>query len=213
MNNLKNLTYIEKERLIKFQNLTYIEKEKLKATNSKRFNNLIKLQERQNESLVIISHQKYRRSSSEYNNKITTSINPAFFISIKYIDSVATTPERVISMFSNIKYQLTRTKDYKFQHHVEKGLDGSYHSHLFVSSLKNQSKQKQINWFICELEKYRIKNKYSISNSNDSIDVQIFDNKELNLPPSLRTSYIRKQDNRSYLSLDISPNTDNLYAV
>lgn len=212
--NLKKLTTIEKAKLVKFAQLSYSDKEKLKLNNHIRYNNLILLQERFNESKIVISHQKYRQASSTYNHKITASINPSIFITIKYVDSIAKTPERVIAIFSDIKEYLKRdSKDYQFQHHIEKGADSnSYHSHLFVSSLKNKQKQKQIEYFINELENYRKLNKISIANGYDSIDVRIFDKKELNLPTATRVNYVGKQDTRQYFSLDISSNTDIKYA-
>lgn len=203
----KLLTTIEKEKLLNFNNLTYVTKEKLKSTNIKKYNNLILLQEKFNESKVVISHKKYKTASINYNNKIATSINPQFFITIKYIDSVASSPERVVSMFSNIKYELTRTRDYKFQHYVEQGIDGSFHSHILVSGLKNKSNELQIEWFIKQLNNYKKLNKYSITNAEDSIDVRLFNNKELAIPIAKRVSYVSKQDNRNYLSLDLI-NTD-----
>ena len=105
-----------------------------------------------------------------------------------------------------VKYSL-------FQHHIEKGLDGSYHSHVFVSSLKNKDKQAQIEWFDKELKDYRNLNKFSICNGCNSIDVREFNNKELNLQATLRTNYVSKSDTKQYLSLDISPNTSNPYAL
>ena len=184
----------------------------LRLNNPKRYNNLIKLQEQYNESQIVISHQKYRKESFIYNKEITTSINPAFFITLKYIDKIASSPERVESMFANIKYALTegKGKDYRFIHHSERGLSGSYHSHIFVSSIKNKSKQKQIEWFIEQLNDFKKLSKYSIATANDSIDVRLFDNKELNLSPTLRTNYVEKTDTRQYNSLDIF-NTDNPY--
>ena len=205
----RKLTLTENRNLSKFNSLNYEQKDKLKSYNIERYNYLIQLKEQSLENAVVISHNNYRNENLKYNKQIVESVNPAFFITLKYIDSVASSSERVASIFESIKYEITRTKQYKFVHYIEEGAGGSFHSHIFISTIKSKHKDNQILWLKSQLIEYQKLNKFAIANGEDSIDVRLYDDKELKLKQDLRVSYVNKTVSRSYMSLDIT-NTDNL---
>lgn len=202
----KLLTQREKSRLERFNDLSYVDKMKLKQSDPIKYEYLIHLKEQDLENKVVISHKQYRKSVSIYNRQLVNSIDPAFFITIKYIDSVATYPERVIKLFEGIKYSITKDRPYKLIHYIEEGQDGSYHSHVFLSSIKHKQKQSQIKWLSAKFDDFIKFNKYSIANGSDdnpAVLVELFDNEILNIPKSNRSHYVNKTSNRNYLSLDI----------
>jgi hypothetical protein len=205
MNGTKILSIIDKNRLAKFNLLSYNSKQQLKISNPTKYATLIHLSEQQYENNKIISHLQYRKSVNQYNKKLIDSINPAFFITIKYIDQIATSPERVIKLFEQIKYEIQRTRPYKFVHYIEQGQDKSYHSHVFVSSIKHKQKHTQIDWLKAKLNEYAETNRFSIatgSEDNPSILVEIFEQADWNRP-NTRSHYCSKTTHRQYLSLDI----------
>lgn len=200
----KKLASRDKARLSKFRSLTYADKEKLKLTNIEKYNHLLHLIEQDHENRTVLSHNQYRNSTNILSRKIVKSVNPAFFITIKYIDRIAIDPERVSKIFGDIKHEIQRTRNYKFVHYIEQGNDKSYHSHIFVSNLKNKQKPKQIEWLKEKLVELQNTDKYSIANAESSVKVDLYDDVEKNLPVSKRTSYVVKQDRKQYLSLDIT---------
>jgi hypothetical protein len=205
----RKLTLAENRNLSKFNSLNYEQKDKLKNNNYEKYQYLISLKEQSLENGIIISHNNYRKENLKYNKQIVESINPAFFITLKYIDSVATSNDKVASIFESIKYEIKRIKQYKFIHYIEQGDSGSFHSHIFVSTIKNKQKESQILWLKNQLIEYQKLNKFAIANGEDSIDVQLYDDKELKLKQKLRVSYVNKMVSRNYMSLDIK-NSDNL---
>jgi hypothetical protein len=200
------LTIREKNRLEKFNELSYVNKMKLKQDNITKYLNCIYLKEQNYENKVVISHQQYRKSTSLYNRKLVNSIYPAFFITIDYIDSIASSPERVIKLFEGIKYSITKDNDYKLIHYIEMGADNSCHSHLFLSSLKSKHKSKQIKSLQSKFDDFIKINKFGIANGSDdnpSVLIELFDDGILNIPKSRRSHYVNKTSNRNYLSLDL----------
>lgn len=213
INGTKILSTIDKNRLAKFNLLTYNERQNLKQNNPTKYADYIYLKEQQHENEKVISHQQYRKSTNQYNKQLIESISPAFFITIKYIDQIATSPERVIKLFCSFKYELARAKPYKFVHYIEKGIGGSYHSHVFCSSIKHKQKHTQIEWMKATLTEYSQTNRFSIatgSEDNPSILVELFEQAEWN-KPNTRNHYCSKTSTRQYLSLDIE-NSDIKYA-
>jgi hypothetical protein len=203
----KLLSHREQNQLKKFNNLSYSDKQQLKYSNPEKYLKCIQLIEQQHENQKIISHHQYRKSASIYNKKIVESINPAFFITIKYIDSIATSHERVVKLFEGIKYHITKDKPCKLIHYIEKGQDNSYHSHIFVSSLKHKQKPKQLKWLHDKFNEFIAVNKFSIatgSMDNPSVLLELFDEEILNKPKSSRNHYVSKQNTRQYLSIDIT---------
>jgi hypothetical protein len=205
----KKLISRDEAKLSKFRSSTYADKEKLKLTNIEKYNHLLHLIEQDHENKTVLSHHQYRNSTAIFSREIAESINPAFFVTIKYIDRIATDPERVSKIFGDIKYEIQRTKDYKFLHYIEQGSDKSYHSHIFISNLKNKQKSKQIEWLKGKLIELQDTSKYSIANAESSVKVDLYDDVEKNLSVRRRTNYVVKQDRKQYLSLDIT-NSDNL---
>jgi hypothetical protein len=205
----KKLTQKQRRKLDKFIILNYEKKNKLKENNVAKYNHLINLLEQSIENRALISHKNYRSENQKYDKQIVELVNPAFFISINYQDSVASTIERVASKFASIKCELRQSKDYKFVHYIEQGDNGNYHSHIFVSTIKSKRKSTQIVWLYEQLVHYQKINKFAIANGTDSIDVRLYDDKRLNLKKELRVSYANKTSNKNHLSLDIN-NSDNL---
>jgi hypothetical protein len=203
----KLLTQREKMKLERFNDLSYVGKMKLKQSDPIKYEYLIHLKEQDLENKIVISHKQYRKSVSIYNRQLVNSIDPAFFITIKYIDSVAATPDRVIKLFGGIKYSITKDRPYKLIHYIERGQDGSYHSHAFLSSIKSKHRPTQIKWLKAKFDEFIKFNKYSIANGSDdnpAVLVELFDDEILNIPKSNRSHYVNKTSNRNYLSLDLT---------
>jgi hypothetical protein len=211
----RKLTKREDIQLSKFNKLTYSEKEKIRLGDPNKYQSLISLVEQHNENQVIISHKQYRKSIDNYNHNIVKSINPIFFITIKYIDGAAIDVNRVGKAFENIKYELTRSNNYKFIHYIEKGKDGTYHSHIFISGIKGKHKNLQLKHLEATIKNYQRLNKFSISNADSSIDVRLFNDEIFNhdnkFTTKSRSNYCTKQVTKQYLSLDIQ-NSDINYA-
>ncbi len=207
INGTKLLTNKDRDKLINFNKLSYADKSKLKESNPTKYEYLIYLREQDAENKKVISHFQYRKSTSIYNKRLIKSINPAFFITIKYIDNVAVSHERAQHLFEGIRYELTKDRPYKLIHYIEQGQDKSFHSHIFLSSLKGKHKPNQIVWLSARLEEYAQTNRFSIANGSDdnpSILVELFDQEVLNIPKEKRSHYVNKTSNRNYLSLDIN---------
>jgi hypothetical protein len=208
INGTKLLTQRDKDKLGKFNLLSYTDKSKLKQNNPTKYQYLISLRIQDLENRKVISHLQYRKEVSNYNKQIVNSIDPVFFITMKYIDSVAISHERVQHLFEGIKHELTREKPYKLIHYIEKGQDSSYHSHLFLSSIKHKQKHTQMVWLQSKLDEYAQTNKFSIatgSDKNPSVLVELY-NADTSRP-NTRSHYVNKTSNRQYFSLDLK-NTD-----
>jgi hypothetical protein len=201
----KLLTNRDKDKLGKFNNSSYMDKMKLKESNPTKYQYLIHLKEQDAENKKVISHLQYRKSVSIYNKQLVQSINPVFFVTIKYVDNVAFSPERVQHLFEGIKYEITREKPYRIIHYIEMGEDGSFHSHLFLSSLKHKQKPNQMKWLSAKLDEFVQTNKYSIatgSDDNPSVLVELYDADSTK--PNTRSHYVNKTSNRQYLSVDLT---------
>jgi hypothetical protein len=199
-----NLSKSERRKVERWRTLSYDEKESIRLTEYEQYKMMISLLEIDEESRVVISHKKYREANDTYNRGVVNSINPKIFLTIKYQPVVSSSYDRTVKAFLHIKnFLLSYRPEYKFIHYVEKGIDHTCHSHIFISGYKGKNVKNQMEWLNTKLEEYTDSIAAAISNANNAIDIRRFDDKSLNLSPDKRTNYVNKQTSRQYLSIDI----------
>ena len=147
------------------------------------------------EDKIPITHTKYRLNSMSWNKQLVNNLKPKILLTIKYKEVVSNNHKLLLSKFAYIK-DILIARNHDFLHYIESGIDGSFHSHVIISSAKSlYYLDPQMSMLRDDLNKIKYISVYGISDCPSAIDVKRSDG---------HLKYLQKQNNLNLLTLDIT---------